>query len=52
MSIDPKIHKNDALFVSLTTKNFAKINMHSLVVLFYAAGGVGQLLDNFPSKNS
>ncbi len=40
MSIDPKI-KN----------NIAGKNMHSLVVLFYATGGVGQLLDNFPVKN-
>ncbi len=26
--------------------------MRSLVVLFYAAGGVGQLLDNFPAQFS
>ncbi len=32
--------------------NIAGKKMHSLVVLFYAAGGVGQLLDNFPAKNS
>jgi hypothetical protein len=51
MSIDPEIHTKFALFASLSTKNFGKIKMHPLVVLFYAAGGVGQLLDNFPAKN-
>jgi hypothetical protein len=46
-----EIHENAALFASLSPKHFAKINMRSLVVLFYAAGGVGQLLDNFPAEN-
>jgi hypothetical protein len=43
--------KNTALFDSLTIKKISAKNMHSLVVLFYAAGGVGQLLDNFPAEN-